>query len=174
MKITHKEIRHDTEEITKLALTSDKEIPSFLSPIKRLKFHLIIFYLFSAMTLFFMPQNADFLTWVGLLGFGTLNWIFILGYLFGYDYLFSMVNSPAIRELKLVKIMAKKIHAYGLIWLISIIILGVASLVTELSIGSLVIGNFILTLLGIMIFSVDVSRYQLSGVVGVVSGFRSK
>jgi hypothetical protein len=172
MKITYDEIKKDSQVIALAIGSSSKEVPSFFSPIKRVKFHLVLYLFFAILSYFFSPASEDKLVWFGILCFGVLNWIFIIGFIFGYDYLFGMINLKEVRELKLVKVFKGKVNAYGLAWFFIIGLLGVISLSTELSIGALVIGNFLVTIFGLFIFNIDASRYQLAGLMGATSAIK--
>lgn len=174
MRITYDEIKRDSQVIAAEVGSSSKEIPSFFSPLKRIKFQLALYFVFSLLSYFFSPASEDKLVWFGVFGFGVLNWMFLTGFIFGYDYLFSMISSQKIRDLKLVKIIKRKVNAYGLVWLGAIGGLGLISLFTELSIGGLVIGNFLVTIFGLFIFNIDISRYQLAGLLGVSEAVKKK
>ncbi|WP_350262714.1 hypothetical protein AAF463_23815 (plasmid) [Pantoea sp. BJ2] len=172
MKITYDEIKRDSEVIAVEISSTNREIPSFFSPIKRIKYHLILYSFFSFLSYFLSPASEDKLVWFGILVFGALNWFFLMGFIFGYDYLFSMISSQKIKNLKLVKIFKRKLISYGIAWFLAIGVLGVISLSSELSIGALVIGNFLITIFGLFIFNIDASRYQLAGLLGTASAIK--
>ncbi|MDT0177837.1 hypothetical protein Q9R34_17565 [Enterobacter sp. BRE11] len=169
MRMTYDEIKNDSEVIALQFGLSKKEVPSFFSPLKRMGLHLLVYFLFSFFSYFLMPEGSDKLAWFCALAFGVVNWIFIIGFIFGYEFIFSVVNDPKVNELKLVKVLKRKVRAYGMVWLVSLVLLGGVSLVTEMNLGALVIGNFIISLIGLLLFNVDISRYQISGMLGVAS-----
>lgn len=68
--------------------------------------------------------------------------------------------------------MKGKIKHYGLVWAALIVLLGVGSAVTELNVALLVIGNFVGSILLMFAFNADISRYQISAVMGAVSAVR--
>lgn len=169
MRITYDEIKRDSERIALEVGSSEKEVPSFFFPIKRIGLLLIVYFLFAGISYFLMPKGSDKLAWFGVLAFGVFNWVFIAAFIFGYEFIFNIVNTPEVNELKLVRVLKRKVRAYGMVWLIVLVLLGLTSLVTDMNLGALVIGNFIFSLLGLLIFNVDISRYQISGALGVIS-----
>ena len=169
MRMTYDEIKSDSEVISLQFGLSKNEVPSLFSPIKKLGFHLVVYFIFSGVSYFLMPEGSDKLSWFGALAFGVVNWIFIVVFVSGYDFIFSIVSTPQINELKLVKMLKRKVRTYGIVWLVLLILLGAISLTTEINLGALVIGNFIISLLGLLVFNVDISRYQISGFLGAAS-----
>ena len=83
-----------------------------------------------------------------------------------------MIDDQSVSELKIVKIIKNKIKNYGIFWSVCIVLLGVVGAMTEFNIALLVVGNFIGSLFLIFTFNVDVSRYQLSALIGAVSAVR--
>lgn len=173
MKITYDEIKKDSEKIALEMGRSESEVPSLLSPLKRIALHLVVYFLFSFLSYFLLPEGSDKLSWVGMFLFGLLNWMFIVGFLSGYEFMFRIVSTTKLMELKFVKLIKRKVRNYGFVWLISLAILGGISLTTEMNLGAIVLGNFILSLLGLLIFNVDMARYQLSSVLGAASALDS-
>lgn len=173
MNITYDEIKADSKVLAEAAMNSNRIVPSFFSPLKYLKYHFAIYILFAALTFFIPDMSGDYLIGLGALMFGLLNWLFIFGFASGYVSLFAMISTPGAKGLKLIKIISFKLKAYGLAWLALLVTLGVVSITTGLSIGALVFGNFIFTLLGFFILSIDLSRFQLSGLIGLVSAAKN-
>lgn len=172
MRLTYDQIRKDSEIIALEFGAAKSEIPSFFSPLKRVRVILVFYFICSVLTYFFLPQGSDKLAWFGMFTFGVINWLFILGFVFGYDYLFSMVSNQKTQELKLVRVIRKKLHCYGLVWLGLLTILAGVSVFSELNVAALVIGNFLITLFGLFIFNVDISRYQVAGLIGASSAIK--
>lgn len=173
MNISYDEIIADSRVLVEAAMSSNRDVPSFFSPLKYLKYHFALYILFAALSFFLPDLSGDYLIGLGALVFGLLNWLFIFGFTSGYVSLFDMVSNPVVKELKLTKIISFKLKAYGVAWLTLLVALGLASITTELNIGALVFGNFIITIIGLFILSIDLSRFQLSGLMGVVSAMKS-
>lgn len=173
MNISYNEIKADSKVLAEVAINSSRMVPSFFSPFKYLKYHFATYILFAVLTFFIPDMSGDYLIGLGVLAFGLLNWLFIFGFASGYVSLFAMISTPEAKDLKLTKIISFKLKVYGLAWLALLVTLGIVSLTTGLSIGALVFGNFIFTLLGLFILSIDLSRFQLSGLIGLVSAAKS-
>lgn len=154
-------------------MSSKRIAPSFFNPLKCLRYHLTVYLIFAVLSFFFPDMGGEVLIGVGVLFFGVVNWIFIFAFTSGYVNLYSMVNIPEVKELTLTKILSSKLKAYGLVWFGFIVILGVVSITTNINIGALVFGNFAFSLLGLFILTIDLSRFQLSGLFGAVSAIKS-
>lgn len=173
MKISYEEIRSDSKKITDSMLSSKQYVPSFFEPMKCVKYHMLTYLLFSLLSFFLPDMNGDILIGLVILGFGLLNWFFIFCFISGYAGLFAMISFPDVKELKLSRIFSKKVKAYGISWLLIIILLGLVSVTTEMSIGALVFGNFLFSIFGFFVFNLDVSRYQLAGLFGALSAAKN-
>jgi len=101
-----------------------------------------------------------------------MNWLFIFAFASGYVNLFNMISLPEVRDLTLTKVLSSKLKAYGFAWLLAIVALGLVSITTEVNIGALVFGNFAISLLGLFILTIDLSRFQLSGLIGAASAVK--
>jgi len=174
MNISYDEVKVDSEKLIDAALSSTNTIPSFFAPLGYLKYHLLAYVAFSALALYIPDVGGDVMMVLGVLIFGFLNWLFIFGFASGYVTLFAMVSNPAVRGLKLTKIISAKLKVYGIAWLALIFILGLVSIVSDINIGALVFGNFVFSILGFFILNIDLSRYQLSALMGAVSAIKDK
>lgn len=174
MKITYDEISSESKLIVSAMSSSNKVVPSAFQPLKRVSRHFALFIIFCVIDYFVFNLKHDGSTgvWFLFFGFGVLNWLFLFAFIYGYDVLFSMIDEKSVRDLKMVKIMKGKIKHYGLVWAALIVLLGVGSAVTELNIALLVIGNFVGSILLMFAFNADISRYQISAVMGAVSAVR--
>ena len=83
-----------------------------------------------------------------------------------------MIDEKKVDSLKIVKIMKGKVKHYGLAWAVLIILLGVGSAITELNVALLVVGNFVGSILLMFVFNMDISRYQVSAIVGAISAVK--
>lgn len=174
MNISYDEIKSDSQTLAEAALSSKRMVPSFFEPLKHLKYHFLT-YLFFAVLSFFLPDmSGDYLIGLGVLGFGLMNWLFIFAFTSGYVNLFNMISIPEVRDLTLTKVLSSKLKAYGFVWFLAIVALGLGSVTTEINIGALVFGNFALSLLGLFILTIDLSRFQLSGLIGAASAIKGQ
>lgn len=178
MNIKYDEVRTDSQKITEAMLSSAKMVPSMFKFIHVIKYQLCLYLAFVILSAFMLSKSDRIDIWLGVLAFGFLHWLFLFNFVSGYANLFSMLKENSLQNLKLVKILSKKIKVYGWLWAIGIFISGVLSVFSELNLGALVFGNFIVSILILMVFSIDVSRFQISSLVGslsaVKSGFTSK
>lgn len=172
MKISYEEIRSDSEKITDSMLSSKQYVPSFFEPVKCVKYHMLTYLVFALLSFFLPDTKGDILIGLVILGFGMLHWFFIFCFISGYVGLFTMISSPEVKELKLTRIISKKVKTYGISWLVIIVMLGLVSVTTELNIGALVFGNFLLSIFGFFVFNLDISRYQISALIGAASAVR--
>ena len=173
MNISHDEIKADSKVLAEAAMSSSSTVPSFFLPLSYLKYHFAVYIVFAALSFFLPDMSGDSLIGLGVLGFGLLNWLFIFGLASGYVSLFAMVSNPDVKGLKLTKVISSKLKAYGIVWFCLLVVLGLASINTGLSIAVLVFGNFILTIFGLFILNIDLSRFQLSGLIGAASAIKT-
>ena len=173
MNISYDEIKSDSQKMTEAALSSKRMVPSFFEPLKYLKYHFFTYLFFAALSFFLPDMSGDYLIGLGVLGFGLMNWLFIFAFASGYVNLFNMVSIPEVKDLTLTKVLHSKLKAYGVTWFLVIVALGVISITTEINIGALVFGNFALSLLGLFVLTIDLSRFQLSGLIGAASSIKN-
>ncbi|MEA5105705.1 hypothetical protein [Pantoea sp. S18] len=173
MNISYDEIKSDSKVMAEAILSSKKIVPSFFYPLKCLRYHLSVYLIFAVLSFFLPDMNGDILIGLGVLAFGLLNWVFIFAFSSGYVNLFSMINTPEVRGLKLTKVLVSKLKTYSLVWLVLMVVLGMVTITTEINIGALVFGNFVLTLVGLFILTIDLSRFQLSGLLGTASAVKN-
>ncbi|ARJ44399.1 hypothetical protein B1H58_20475 (plasmid) [Pantoea alhagi] len=171
MKMTYGEVKKDAGHIIEAMASSNREVPSFFHPLKRISMHLFLFLFFCGVdyALFDNHKDGATATWLFSFGFGVVNWIFLLAFFYGYENIFIMLSDARVSELKLVKLIRRKVKMYGSAWFILIALLGLMSMFDKLNIDILVFGNFLTSLLLLFIFSVDMSRYQISALIGAVS-----
>lgn len=173
MNISYEEIESDSKKIAEAAMSSKRVVPSFFYPLKCLRYHFAIYLIFAALSFFFPDMSGDYLIGLGVLAFGLFNWLFIFAFASGYVNLFNMASNPEVKELALTKILTSKLKVYGLVWFGLIVVLGLISITTEINIGALVFGNFAISLLVLFILTIDLSRFQLSGLLGTASAVKS-
>lgn len=168
MNITYNEIRRDTESIVKAMALSNRDVPSFLTPFKRVSAYLSLFLIFIAIDYFLYNDQKDGseLYWFFSFGFGILNWIFLIGFIYGYESIFAVIKDEKISELKLIKLVRQKVRVYAGVWFAAILLLGILSVFDKLNVDILVFGNFIISLLLLFIFNLDMSRYQIPALIG--------
>lgn len=168
MNITYNEIRRDTESIIKAMALSNREVPSFLNSFKRISAHLGLFFIFIAIDYCVFNGNKDSseLYWFFSFGFGVINWIFLIGFIHGYEGVFTIIKEEKISELKLIKLIRRKVRVYTGVWFTAILLLGLMSVFDKLNVDILVFGNFVISLLLLLVFNLDMSRYQFSALIG--------
>lgn len=174
MQINYEEIRNDSKKITDSMMSSKQCVPSFFEPMRYVKYHILTYLIFALLSFFFPDASGDIMIGIAILGFGLLHWFFIFCFISGYVGLFAMVSSSDVKELKLSRIISKKVKSYGIAWLMIITLLGLVSVTTELNIGALVFGNFLFSIFGFFIFNLDISRYQVAGLFGALSAAKDK
>jgi len=102
------------------------------------------------------------------------HWFVILSLTSSYTNLFNMIEVEKLKSLELAKVISGKVKAYGVIWFAAIVVFGLSGVLTEWSILPLVMGNFIATFLLFIVFNMDISRYQVSTIIGAVKAIRNK
>ncbi|UIL55057.1 hypothetical protein LZU96_23125 (plasmid) [Pantoea agglomerans] len=174
MKITYDEISSESKLIVNAMSSSQKVVPSAFHPLKRVLGHFLLYMFFCLISYisFALKYDDSKGEWFLFFGFGFLNWLFIFAFFYGYEVLFSMIDEKKVDSLKIVKIMKGKVKHYGLAWAVLIILLGVGSAITELNVALLVVGNFVGSILLMFVFNMDISRYQVSAIVGAISAVK--
>lgn len=174
MKITYDEISSESKLIINAMSSSQKTVPSAFHPLKRVLGHFSLYMLFCLISYisFTLKYDDSKGEWFLFFGFGVLNWLFIFAFFYGYEVLFSMVDEKQVSELKIVKIMKAKVKRYGIVWAALIFLLGVGAVITELNVALLVMGNFVGSILLMFIFNIDISRYQISAIVGAIGAVK--
>lgn len=174
MKITYDEISSDSKKIVNAMSSSKRVVPSAFHPLKRVLKLFSLFLLFCGVDyVVFVREHQDSIgEWLLFFAFGVINWLFLFAFFYGYEIIFSMLDEKSVSELKFVKIIKRKIKNYGVFWAACIALLGIVGAMTEFNIGLLVIGNFVGSLFLIFTFNVDISRYQISALIGAVSAVR--
>ncbi|QHM74016.1 hypothetical protein [Mixta intestinalis] len=172
--MTYEEIQKDSKEIINIICSSQRKIPGFFSMFGKVKYHFIIYCVLGGVSYFSLPLPKNIGLWLFFVAFGLFHWVVIFSFIATYANLSNMIGDERLKELSLVKVIARKINFYGLVWLVLLIVCGVSGIFTEWSILPLVIGNMIVTFLMAIVFNIDISRYQISSIIGAVKAVRNK
>lgn len=173
--LTHEKIRLETEQIIKLLAKSDRPVSSFFHILKPGLTLMALPNLLATILLILEWYNGYINSGIGLGAYvGNLFLSFLLAAMLSpYANFFYMLSMEDVGKFELVIVLRKKIKTYFIvlstIWLLSsipLMILGGGVLVIPV----LVMVTFIL---GIFVFTIDMSRYQLSGVFGVLQGVKN-
>lgn len=169
MNISYEELVSDSKKIAESMLSSKEMVPSLFNVLGVLKVQFLIYVVFVVASFLFLGTNGRIDIWLGVAVFGILHWLFLLVYASGYVSLFSMLNQDVVKDLMLVRLISGKIKFYGGAWTVCVFILGLISVFTELNVAAIVFGNFIVSILGLIIFNIDVSRFQIPSLVGALA-----
>lgn len=172
--MTYAQIEKDSKEIIESIGSVDMEIPSFFGMFSKVKYHFFAYFLLGALSYFSLPQPKNIGLWLFFVAFGIFHWLVIFSFTASYASLIKMIGADKLKSLELTKLISKKIRAYGLVWFVALVTCGLAGVLTEWSILPLVIGNFVATFLIFVVFNMDISRYQVSSIIGAVKGLRNK
>jgi len=172
--MTYTQIEKDAQEIIGAIGTTEREVPSFFGMFSKVKYHLFAYCAFSALSFFTLPQPKNVSLWLFFVAFGMFHWFVILSLTSSYTNLFNMIEVEKLKSLELAKVISGKVKAYGVIWFAAIVVFGLSGVLTEWSILPLVMGNFIATFLLFIVFNMDISRYQVSTIIGAVKAIRNK
>ena len=172
--MTYAQIERDAKEIINNIGTTEREVPSFFGMFSKIKYHLFVYCAFGALSFFTLPQPKSIGLWLFFVAFGMFHWLVILSLTSSYVNLFNIIGEEKLKSLELARVISGKVRAYGVVWFAAIVVFGLSSVLTEWSILPLVMGNFIVTLLLFIVFNMDVSRYQISTIIGAVKAVRSK
>ncbi|HCC2892280.1 TPA: hypothetical protein M4196_005471 [Klebsiella variicola] len=172
--LTHEKIRIETELIIKLLATTDRPVTSFFHILKPGLTLMVIPNLLAAILLILEWINGYISSGVGPGAFlGNLVLSFLLAAMLSpYANFFYMLSMKDVENLEIVKVLRKKIKTYfivlSIVWIISsipLMMLGGGVIVIPI----MVMVTFILSM---FVFSIDISRYQLSGVFGALKGVK--
>ncbi|QGY32524.1 hypothetical protein [Pantoea cypripedii] len=174
MAMTYDQIEKESKEIITLLSNSNKEVPSFFSFFEKIKYHFSIYVIFLVATYFSYPKAGFSPIWLVIVFFGLFHWFVLCCFVFSWSNIFAMADPALMQKFCLSRLIARKLRAYGIAWLIFLVVAGVASVLTVLNIFILVAGNFIFTFFMFFTFNLDISRYQLAGVLGAIEALREK
>lgn len=169
MNISYEEVTSDSRRITEAMLSSKKMIPPFFKVFGFLRYQVLIYIAFAVASFLSLGPDDRIEIWLSVIVFGLLHWFFLFIYLSSYMIFLSVIEGGNLKDLKLVRIISVKIKVYGCVWAAAIFVLGVVSVSTELNVAAIVIGNFILSIFGLMVFNFDVSRFQIPSLVGALA-----
>lgn len=169
MNISYDEVASDSKKLAEAMLSSREFVPTLFNGLNSFRIQISIYIAFVVASFFFLEKGARIDIWFGVVAFGLMHWVFLLTYASGYLNLYSMINKKVVEDLKLVRVLTGKFKVYGWVWSISIFLLGVVSLSTELNVAAIVFGNFIVSILGTIIFNLDMSRFQIPSLLGAIS-----
>ncbi len=172
--MTYTQIERDAKEIILAIGSSENEVPSFFGMFSKVKYHLFAYFAFAALSFFSLPEPKSIGLWLFFVAFGIFHWLVILSLTSSYANLFNMIGGEKLKSLELARVISGKVRAYGVVWFATIVVFGLSSVLTEWSILPLVIGNFIATLILFIVFNMDISRYQVSTIIGAVKVVRNK
>ncbi|NIF23930.1 hypothetical protein [Candidatus Pantoea multigeneris] len=172
--VTYREIEDESKEIVALMASSEQTVPRFFSFFKWIKYHFFIYVILAVICLFELDVAKYGWSWLLVFSFGLLNWFFISAFVSSYSNMFSMLESEKLKDFKLCKILARKIKTYGVSWFAFLILMGAVGVFTELNVAAIVIGNFVFSIFCFFIFNIDISRYQISGLLGAISAVKEK
>ncbi|EPL6263145.1 hypothetical protein [Klebsiella pneumoniae] len=172
--LTHEKIRLETEQIIKLLATSDRPVTSFFHILKPGLTLMTIPNLLATILLILEWYNGYITSGVGPVAYlGNLVLSFLLAAMLSpYANFFYMLSMREVEKLELIKVLRQKIKIYFIVlsvfWILAsipLVILGGGVIVIPI----MVMVTFIL---GMFVFSLDISRYQLSGVFGALKGVK--
>ncbi|MCW1877166.1 hypothetical protein OMR58_22215 [Erwinia sp. INIA-01] len=169
MNITYSEVKSDSAKIVESILSSDREIPSLKRIVGVLKYHIALYVFFATLSFFLPKVDKGSGVFFLVAAFGVMHWFLLVSLMSSYATLFFMVRDTKVKELKLMVLVRSKIKSYSMVWAFGIVLLGLISISTELNIGALVFGNLIISVLGLIIFNLDMSRFQISSLLGAIS-----
>ena len=172
--MTYTQIEKDSKEIIDSIGSSDREVPSFFGMFSKVKYHFIAYCVLGVLSYFSLPQPKNVGLWLFFVAFGIFHWLVIFSFTASYASLFNMIRSDKLKSLELTKLISGKVRAYGVVWFVALVTCGLAGVLTEWSILPLVIGNFVATFLIFIVFNMDISRYQVSSIIGAVKAVRNK
>lgn len=172
--MTYAQIEKDSREIIESIGSADIEIPSFFGVFSKVKYHFFAYVVLGALSYFSLPQPKNIGLWLFFVGFGVFHWLVIFSFTASYASLIKMIGTDKLKSLDLTKVISGKVRAYGLVWFVALVTCGLAGVLTEWSILPLVIGNFFATFLIFVVFNMDISRYQVSSIIGAVKAVRKK
>jgi hypothetical protein len=171
--MTYAQVEKDSKKIIDSINLTEREVSSFFGMFSKIKYHFFAYCLLGGLSYFSLPQPQNIGLWLFFVAFGVFHWLVIFSFTASYASLFNMIGSEKIKDLELAKIITKKLRAYGVVWFVLLVAFGLVGVVTEWSILPLVIGNFITTLLIFFVFNVDMSRYQIPAIIGVIKSIKS-
>lgn len=172
--MTYAQIERDSKEIVSSIGSAEREVSGFFGMFNNVKYHFFSYCIFGAISYFSLPQPKNLALWLFCVAFGMFHWLVMFSLTASYASLFNMIGEDKLKSLELAKVIKGKFRAYGLVWFIAIIFFGLPSVLTEWSILPLVIGNFVAVFLIFIVFNMDISRYQVSAMIGAAKAARNK
>jgi hypothetical protein len=174
MAMTYDQVEKESKEIVSLLSNSKREIPGFFSNFTKIKYHFFTYVIFLVGSYIVDPTARLSIVWFFIATLGLFHWFVISCFVFSWSNIFAMADPALMQKFCLSRLIARKLRAYGIAWLIFLVVAGVASVLTVLNIFILVVGNFIFTFFMFFTFNLDISRYQLAGVLGAIEALREK
>lgn len=172
MAITYDQVRREVKDLSVEISNTKEVVPGLFSNLKICLLPVAIYFAFylSSYSLGYYMRNIWF---AGAL-MSVFFWFFISLFLSGYSQVNSMIPKDASERYEIVKIYRLKAKIYYCIWISSIVIGGILSLSTMLNILALAGVSLVSSFLLGIVFNIDVSRYQISSALGVLSAVEEK
>ncbi|MGG9089106.1 hypothetical protein ACRFNL_22855 [Serratia marcescens] len=169
--LTHKQVREEVSELVRSVSTSDTTPPSFFDAAKP------ALYLFAISEFLIVISVA-----VEFSNFGTVQgesvfslflnlffWAILSVMSVSYTSLLAMIPSEVSRNSELLKMLRKKVRAYIKVLVVLWVLVSAAICVLAGGGAIVIFGTvFVSIFLSVLLFNMDVSRYQLSGLFGAL------
>lgn len=172
MAITYDQIKREVKALSEEVSNSTEEVSGVFSTMKVSLLPAAIYFSF-----FFLSAFSDYFLkdiWLVLGFFSIFFWLFFSIFLSGYKQMSSMLPKDAGERYEIVRIFQKKSKCYYFIWVALITLGGFLSLFTILNVMILSVITFVVSILLVVFFNIDVSRYQLASALGVLSAVEDK
>ncbi len=167
MSITYDKIRAEIKGISQEIANSKEIVPSPLDNIRSGLLPAAIYFSFFIACAFTDAYIKNVWQAVGLVSF--FFWIFIIVFISGYAQVFSMLPKDAANRYEIVRVYRKKVKVYYFIWVSAVILGGLISILSIFNILALAAITLLSTVFLALFFNLDISRYQLSGLIGALS-----
>lgn len=171
MNITYSKVQLEVKGLSEELAKSDSLVPSVFQNIKTGLFPAAIYFLFYIACMYTDVYIKTI--WQGLGIISIFFWVFMALFISGYRQLFSMLPKDAVKRYEIVRIYTKKLKVYYLAWITSIVIAGFVAVFSMLNIIALAGISLLSTIFIALAFNLDISRFQLAGLLGVLSAAKN-
>jgi hypothetical protein len=170
--ITYSQVKREVESITSEIATSEQVVPSFWRLISPFKFVYLL--TASIMAVCFAVSDGIFVANLMYLGATVIVLFIISAFLSAYTGLYSMLPAESWGKYEILKIIKSKVKVYGAVYCGFILVAGLVGAVNNGFVGLIPITAFVLFPIFLCVFNLDMSRYQLSSLIGVLAAAKSE
>lgn len=169
--ITYKQIKDEVESISLEIASSEQVVPSYWALIKPFKivYCLVAFFVVAC----FVVSDDIYFANVAFSGVVVFVFLIISAFLSSYTGMFMMLPGGSWKKYKILRILRKKIKVYGGVYTAVIFTSGTLALFCNGAVGIIPISAFVAFVVLFISFNIDVSRYQLSSLFGVLAAAKS-